>query len=166
MSIDYVNLPDRKLTNNFWLYEFLRSKTAADERIDNTPDPDQLEAITETARHLQSLRDWLPSIFLETVYIEITSGFRSEALNKAVGGSETSDHRTGAAADVRFRRKSGGYIDPARVARSILFDRYRRFDQIILYPGQRRFHIGYGARMRREVRHKTRGGYRFGFPAA
>jgi zinc D-Ala-D-Ala carboxypeptidase len=47
-----------------------------------------------TANMLEEIRDILG------VPLRVTSGFRNEALNKAVGGSKTSKHKLGLAADI------------------------------------------------------------------
>ena len=73
----------------------------------------------------------------------ISSGYRSDALNKAVGGSPTSDHRFGRAADNNFyrtiagRREEVAPIEVARVVQSLGLE----YDQMILYPTF--VHIGY-----------------------
>ena len=73
----------------------------------------------------------------------ISSGYRSDALNKAVGGSPTSDHRFGRAADNNFyrtiagRREEVAPIEVARVVQSLGLE----YDQMILYPTF--VHMGY-----------------------
>lgn len=58
--------------------------------------------------------------------IIVTSGFRNNALNQAVGGSRTSFHRLGLAAD--FHPKNGKIIDLAKQIASMEMD----WDQLIL----------------------------------
>lgn len=85
---------DMNLTTNFQLKEFVVSSTADRLRIDNTPTPGEIENLRTLCKQiLQPARDALGSL-------KITSGFRSAALNIAVGGSPTSAHRKGFAADV------------------------------------------------------------------
>ncbi|MBL4544461.1 MAG: hypothetical protein JKP95_00515 [Oceanicaulis sp.] len=105
-SLDYVSIPNRQLTENFWLYEFLVSDNAAALRLDNTPDADQLANIERLAEKLQSIRSMLSFHFVNEVFIDITSGFRSRAVNKAAGGSRTSDHLNGGSADFQCRTKA------------------------------------------------------------
>jgi len=82
----------RKLTienlrrKNFAPEEFLKSEAAKKLKIDNTPNSAQLAAGIVLANKMQELRDAIGKPF------EITSGFRSPALNKAVSGSKTSWH--------------------------------------------------------------------------
>lgn len=82
------------LTTNFQLKEFVVSSTADRLGIDNTPTPGEIENLRTLCKQiLQPARDALGPL-------KITSGFRSAALNLAVGGSSTSAHRKGFAADV------------------------------------------------------------------
>ncbi|MEG4800137.1 D-Ala-D-Ala carboxypeptidase family metallohydrolase [Microcoleus sp. ARI1-B5] len=82
------------LTNNFQLWEFVKSSTADRWGIDNTPNAKEIENLRALCEKiLQPARDALGPI-------KITSGFRSKELNEKVGGAENSDHRLGFAADV------------------------------------------------------------------
>jgi hypothetical protein len=83
-----------QITKNFSLLELTSSETAARKGIDNTP---SVEVIANL-RHLfenvvQPLRDWYGKP------ISISSAYRSPRLNKAIGGSSTSDHCEGKAVD-------------------------------------------------------------------
>ena len=85
-----------KLSDNFTLAEMTKSQTAKRLGIDNTPTPEQLENLIELCNKvLQPLRDAIGPI-------RISSGLRVPALNKAIGGSKTSQHCAinGAAADI------------------------------------------------------------------
>lgn len=85
-----------KISKNFTLEEFLESSTAKAKKIDNKPTDEERKHIVElVVRVLQPLRDAWGS------GIEITSGFRCAKLNAAVGGSKTSAHTTGYAADTK-----------------------------------------------------------------
>ena len=82
-----------KLSRHFELEEFLVSESAARLGISNIPGPGihlKLERLAETMDEVRDLLGY-PVI--------ITSGYRSEALNRAVGGVHTSDHIKGLAAD-------------------------------------------------------------------
>lgn len=84
-----------KISENFNLYEFTDSKTADKKKIDNTPGPSERSNIyTLVNEILQPIR----SEFGKS--IKVNSGFRSKDLNKVVGGSATSQHLTGSAADI------------------------------------------------------------------
>lgn len=82
-----------KLSKNFSLHELTKSETAVRRGIDNTPSLtviDNLQALVDNV--LQPVRDKLGPVV-------ITSGYRSPQLNTAIGGSPTSDHCLGMAAD-------------------------------------------------------------------
>lgn len=91
---------DEQLSKNFWLYEFLRSQTATRaggavlEEQFNPP-----QKVIDNLRYLcknvyQKARDFF------NIGINPSSGYRSPALNCAVGGSDTSQHCEGEAGDV------------------------------------------------------------------
>jgi hypothetical protein len=86
-----------KLSKNFSLAEFTESNTAIRNGIDNNPTAEHIHNLVELCENvLQPLRDRIGSS------IRVTSGYRSEALNKAIGGSKTSDHSHGRAADIKL----------------------------------------------------------------
>lgn len=83
-----------KLTKNFSLIELTSSETALRMRIDNTPSVEiiaNLKALCENV--MQPLRDWYGKP------INITSGYRSPELNRAIKGAKNSDHMKGQAID-------------------------------------------------------------------
>jgi zinc D-Ala-D-Ala carboxypeptidase len=83
-----------KLSTNFSVAELSKSEAATRQGLDNTPSMeviDCLQALVDNV--LQPLRDKLGPIV-------VTSGYRSPAVNKAIGGSATSDHCKGQAADI------------------------------------------------------------------
>lgn len=82
-----------KLSRNFSLQELTKSETAIRKGIDNTPDDVIISNLTTLCNMvLQKVRDCHGSVI-------ITSAYRSSELNKAIGGSTTSDHCKGCAAD-------------------------------------------------------------------
>lgn len=84
-----------KLSKNLSLAEVTKSVTAKRLGIDNTPDDwtiENLKAVAESV--FQPLRDALGCP------IHVSSGFRSESLNKAIGGSLRSQHIQGRALDL------------------------------------------------------------------
>ena len=83
-----------RLSQNFTLQEYTKSQTALRQGIDNTPTEEHMANATALFRNVvQKVRDQ----FGVTV---INSGYRGEALNKAVGGSSTSQHCKGEAVDI------------------------------------------------------------------
>ena len=85
-----------ELTEHFSLIEFTRSSTAERLGIDNTPTEDVLQNLEYTAQCLEKIRKaWGKPIV-------ITSGYRCEKLNKAVGGVSNSQHCKGQAVDIKW----------------------------------------------------------------
>ena len=87
-----------KLSKNFDLDEFRKSVTAIRNGIDNEPTKEHIYNIQLLVKFvLQPLRDALCKP------IKITSGYRSENLNKLIKGSSRSQHCKGMAADLQFK---------------------------------------------------------------
>lgn len=87
-----------RLTKNFTLGELTKTNTG----ITNEPNKQELQAlIALSGKVLQPLRD----IYGKT--ITVNSGFRSYAVNKAVGGAKHSQHSKGEAADITTGTKEG-----------------------------------------------------------
>jgi len=86
-----------KLTKNFSLSEFTKSNTATRRGIDNYPTAEHIRNLTGLCEYvLQPLRDAIGQS------IRISSGYRGEELNRAIGGSSSSDHCNGNAADIEL----------------------------------------------------------------
>ena len=91
-----------KLTQNFSLEELTRSDTAERKGIDNSPTAEHIHNLAELCENvLQPLRDKVKHS------IRVTSGYRSEKLNTAIGGASrdgkpTSEHCYGKAADIKL----------------------------------------------------------------
>ena len=84
-----------KLSKNLSLKEMTKSWTALRKGIDNTPTPEHIDNMKVLAEKIfQPIRDYF------RVPIHISSGYRSKALNDAIGGSKTSQHSKGQAIDV------------------------------------------------------------------
>ena len=85
------------LTANFTLHELTKSETALRLNIDNTPDEAKIEALRLLAvKVLQPVRDHYG------VGVKVNSAYRSPETNQATGGSLTSDHCKGMAADIEI----------------------------------------------------------------
>lgn len=86
-----------QLSNNFSLKEFIHSDTAIRLCIKNEPDATEIgNLIFLTKKCLQPIRDYFNSP------VVVNSGYRSEKLNRAIGGSKTSQHMSGEAADIQI----------------------------------------------------------------
>lgn len=83
-----------KLTEHFTLQEFTDSQIATRRRLDNTPAPRVIDNLKRVAEVLEQVRS------LVKRPIVISSGYRSPALNVAVGGARKSAHVNGLAADI------------------------------------------------------------------
>ena len=86
-----------KLSKNFSLDELTASNTAIKKNIDNSASPTIVDALQELVTNvLQPVREKFGPV-------TITSGYRCDELNKAIGGSTTSDHSYGRAADFEVK---------------------------------------------------------------
>jgi hypothetical protein len=108
-----------RISKNFSLSEMVKSATAVRLNVDNSPNSVHLVNLTHLAIHiLQPVRD-------QFGVITINSGYRSPTLNAKVGGSKTSQHCNGQAAD--FESFSTPNPDLAKWISKNL-----EFDQLIL----------------------------------
>lgn len=118
-----------QLSENFSLAEMCFSQTATRAGINNRPDgmvTARLRALCENV--LQPLRDAVGAP------IRVTSGYRSPVLNARIGGSATSQHRLGEAADIVLPAD----LDRDGVVRlyNIISASGLPFDQLILELGE------------------------------
>ena len=108
------------LTTNFTLSELTKSETALRKGLNNEPTQDVISALQSLAFHvLQPVRDHYGKA------IKINSGYRSPEVNASVGGSRTSDHCKGMAADIEIAGVANA--DLAKYIKDTL-----QFTQIIL----------------------------------
>ena len=108
-----------RLSEHFTVAEFTASRTALAQGIDNDLPIDLLANARATSAMLERIRSYLSDLKGSTVPILIQSGYRSEALNRAVGGSPRSDHMQALAAD--FRAPAFGRpIDVARALEDVI----------------------------------------------
>lgn len=82
------------LSPHFTLEEFLYSDTAQEMGIDNTPDEQSQRNLSRVAQVMEQIRYQLGSL-----PILISSGYRCEQLNRAIGGATASAHLSGLACD-------------------------------------------------------------------
>jgi len=84
-----------KISAHLSLKEVVKSNTATRHRIDNSPTSEHLSNLMSVAENVfEPLREFWGKP------IGISSGYRSDALNKAVKGSKTSQHCKGEALDI------------------------------------------------------------------
>jgi hypothetical protein len=123
------------LTPNFTFEEL----THTDHRtLDNTPTEhekciiDGKEVLVNAVANLPRLANFLEQIkvILGGKPIMINSGFRSEAVNNAVGSSNKSDHRRGCAADIRVPGMTPDEVVRAIIASNLPYQQViREFDR-------------------------------------
>lgn len=84
-----------KITENFTFEELIHSAYAEKYHLSNLPKQDEIKKLNQLATEiLQPIRNEFNNP------IKVTSGYRSPQVNKAVGGSITSQHVKGEAADI------------------------------------------------------------------
>lgn len=126
------------LSPHFTLAELTISDVAARRGIDNTPPATVLANLRYTAQGLELVREVLGCPVI------VNSGYRSPAVNRAVGGSAMSAHCDGFAADI-IAPLAGAPLEVARKLR----DSGIAFDQLI-HEGTW-VHLSFAPRMRRQV---------------
>jgi hypothetical protein len=86
-----------QLTANFTLSELTKSETALRQNMDNTPGEAEIANLKVLCEQvLQPVREHYGK------GVKVNSGFRHPDVNAAVGGSKTSDHCRGQAADIEI----------------------------------------------------------------
>jgi zinc D-Ala-D-Ala carboxypeptidase len=96
-----------RLSPNFTLHELLRSQTASRRKFDEQFNPPATvvdSLIVLCTKLLEPIRQ------LYGAPITISSGYRCPRLNKAVGGSPTSQHMIGEAADIDFGTREANLL--------------------------------------------------------
>jgi hypothetical protein len=92
-----------QLTNNFSLKELTVSDTATRLGLDNTPNETVILNLKVLAENiLQPVREHFGKS------VKVNSGYRAPEVNAAVGGSKTSDHCKGQAADIEITGVANG----------------------------------------------------------
>lgn len=125
----------------FSIKEMTKSNTATAEGIDNTPDQTITNNLTKLIEAvLDPLREWYGKPII------VNSGYRCEALNKAIGGAKSSQHMLGEAADITVGSKEEN---------EKLFDYIKdnlEFDQLINESDFSWVHVSYReGRLRKQV---------------
>ena len=112
-----------KLSEHFSLEELTVSETAARKGLSNTPDNDALFDLKRLAAFLESIRETVDKP------IKINSAYRAPEVNASVGGSKTSQHCKGQAADIRVAGMTPDQVVQAIIAAKLPFDQViREFD--------------------------------------
>ena len=75
-----------QLSEHFTLEEFTASQTATRRGLNNTPSPQMIEKLKQTAQKMEQVRDLLGKP------ISINSAYRSPSVIRAMGGAGSSQH--------------------------------------------------------------------------
>jgi zinc D-Ala-D-Ala carboxypeptidase len=134
-----------KLSEHFTLRELTVSEWAARNDVDNMPPDMLISTLQELAAKLEEVR-----VVLGNKRVHVNSGYRSPKVNKAIGGTPTSSHQYGQAADIICPE----FGAPMDICKTII-DSGIKFDQLILEyatpDGGGWVHLGIGKRMRQQV---------------
>lgn len=128
-----------QLTTHFSLDELVFSSTAQRLGIDNTPSEPIKANLLKLALGLEQVRALLGAP------MQIDSGYRCEALNRAVGGVANSAHLSGFAADF----VCPDYGSPLAIARAIAGSGIA-YDQVIM-ECESWVHVAFGPTLRRQA---------------
>lgn len=126
----------------FTLAEMTKSSTAQRKGINNSPSIQVCQSLTAL---IEKVLDPLREAYGKPIIV--TSGYRCEKLNKAVGGAASSQHVKGEAADIRS-------VQDTPEENKKLFDLIVKlklpFDQLINEYGYDWVHVSFGPRHRRQ----------------
>jgi uncharacterized protein YcbK (DUF882 family) len=127
----------------FTIKELCKSSTAIQRKIDNTPN-------SEIIKNLEKLVDFVLDPLREKYGkpIKVNSGYRCPALNKAVGGSKTSHHMTGLAADITV-----GSPTKNKALFDLIIQMDLPYDQVIDEKNFRWVHVSYSDKPRKQILH-------------
>lgn len=129
----------------FSIAEFLRSDAAEKYQVSNIPgDEELLKVLTNINALVNNVLDPLRAMIGRPIII--TSGYRSRQINELVGGSKTSQHLTGEAADFHVRGFTPQQMNVVYQTIQMLFD----FDQLIFYPSKNIIHVSWNGDKNRQ----------------
>ena len=129
----------------FSIAEFLRSDAAEKYQVSNIPSDEELLAVLHNIKALvDNVLDPLRAMIGQPIII--TSGYRSQQVNELVGGSKTSQHLTGKAADIHVQGYTPQQMDVVYQTIQMCYD----FDQLIFYPSKNIIHISWNGDKNRQ----------------
>ena len=134
-----------KISEHLELSELIRSESAKRLGVSNIPPKEHIENLKLLAVNIfEPIRDHFK------VPIRISSGYRSAILNKAVGGSNTSQHSLGQAIDID--------MDGTSIRNSDIFEFIKTlpFDQLINEFNYAWVHVSYSPKHRKQILHATK----------
>ena len=127
----------------FTIKELCKSSTATQLGIDNTPNS---EIVNNLEQLVEYILDPLRERYEKPIYVN--SGYRCDALNKAVGGSKTSAHRYGLAADI-----TGGSPKENRILFNLIQELDLPFQQLIDEKNFSWIHVSFSDKPKKQILH-------------
>lgn len=129
----------------FHLAEFLISEAAEKCQVRNIPEDEELLAVLNNINALvENILDPLRAMIGRPIII--TSGYRCQRVNELVGGSKTSQHLSGKAADFYVQGYTSQQMDVVYQTIQMCYD----FDQLIFYPSKNIIHISWNGDKNRQ----------------
>lgn len=129
-----------KISKHLELSELTRSESAKRLGVSNMPPTEHIENLKQLAEHIfEPIREHFGKP------IRISSGYRSAILNKAVGGSNTSQHSLGQAIDIDMDGTDIKNIDIFNFIKTL------PFDQLINEFDYAWVHVSYSPKNRKQI---------------
>lgn len=136
---------NHKLMKYFSIAEFLRSDVAEKHQVSNIPNDEELLTVLNNVNALvNNVLDPLRAMIGRPIII--TSGYRSQRVNELVGGSKTSQHLSGKAADIHVQGYTPQQMDIVYQTIQMCYD----FDQLIFYPSKNIIHVSWNGAKNRQ----------------
>lgn len=127
----------------FTINELTKSSTADQKNINNTPNKEHKDNLIAL---VDNILDPLREAYGKPIIV--TSAYRSQKLNQAVGGSKTSQHLLGQAADIRS-------VEDTKEENKKIFDLIKElnlpYDQLINEYDYNWIHVSYSPRHRKQI---------------
>ncbi len=127
----------------FTIKELCKSTTAISKNIDNSPNSEIVYNLTQL---VDNILDPLREKYGKP--ITVNSGYRCSALNKAVGGSKTSQHCQGLAADITV----GSSFENKKLF-DLIIKLNLPFDQLIDEQNFKWVHVSFSNKPRKQILH-------------
>lgn len=127
----------------FTIKELCKSSTATQKGIDNTPNS---EIVNNLGQLVEYILDPLRERYGKPIIVN--GGYRCPALNKAVGGSKTSQHVKGLAVDI-----TAGSPTKNKILFNLIIDMDLPYDQLIDEKNFRWIHVSFSEKPRKQILH-------------
>lgn len=127
----------------FTIKELTKSDVAIRKGISNTPSEQELKNLVDL---VENILDPLREAYGEPIVV--TSGYRCDRLNKLIGGSITSQHRSGQAADIRTLKDT---VEENKKLFQLIQKLNLPFDQLINEHNFDWVHVSYSPKNRKQI---------------